>query len=221
MMRARGVYLPYEWLEQELRARFDLERLSEEQIDAARGALMTEYCELNHRRVLEEASKSDAADAPGSVVYFAQNTVTSEIKIGTSRKLQSRLKALGKSVSFLVSVPGSFRVEGLMHLRFRKARMHGEWFRPVPELISFTQTLDWGPVPRASYSSLPPLPAAVLTDEDRAMLSDNLPNLFSILNSNDRNNEAVRRRACEEIANVLREYRGASSMSVQGSEDKK
>ncbi len=143
-------YLPYEWIDQELRARFDLARLSEGQIDAARGALLTEYCALNHRRILEDARKRDAEDAPGSVVYFAQNGATSEIKIGTSRKVESRLKAFGKSIGLLATVPGSFRVEASMHRHFHKARVHGEWFRPVPELISFTKTLDWGPVPQAS-----------------------------------------------------------------------
>jgi hypothetical protein len=205
MMRERGVYLPYEWCTQELHARFDLDRLTEGQIDTARRALMDEYCELNRRRVLEDASKSDVADAPGSVVYFAQNDLTSEIKIGTSRKLQSRLRALGKSISLLATVPGSFRVEALMHLRFSAARVRGEWFRPVPELISFTRTLDWGPVPRAGYSSLPPLPVAAFTDEERVALSESSPNLFAVLNDDVRAHECVRRRACEELAGILRE----------------
>lgn len=79
-----------------------------------------------------------------SSVYFAQDPVSAEVKIGFSRNVRSRLRALGRSVRLLATIDGNREVESAIHHRFRHARVHGEWFRPIPELLSYIDEVKIG-----------------------------------------------------------------------------
>jgi len=78
-----------------------------------------------------------------SRVYFAQDTLSNEIKIGTSKKVKPRLREVerqaNRSVVLLATLSGDREVEGILHQRFARARIRGEWFRPVPELLEYIE----------------------------------------------------------------------------------
>jgi len=67
------------------------------------------------------------------------------VKIGTSTDLRQRLGQLQfltrSRVRLLATTPGSFSREREIHRQFASARVHGEWFRPTPELLAFIGTL--------------------------------------------------------------------------------
>lgn len=75
-----------------------------------------------------------------SVVYFIRSPMTGLIKIGTTRRLQTRLgdlcRAAGHDVELLASMPGSVEEEYALHQRFAKHRERGEWFRASEELAA-------------------------------------------------------------------------------------
>lgn len=77
-------------------------------------------------------------------VYFVQ-AATGQIKIGHSGYALSRLECLqtGSPVRLrlLAVTPGSMVLEHELHRRFASARLHGEWFRPVPELLTFIKEI--------------------------------------------------------------------------------
>jgi hypothetical protein len=133
----------YEWVEAELRLRFDLRAMLEDQVRAARALLFEEWVEANQQRLLTEAQERDALDRPDGKVYFARNSATEAVKIGTSESFRNRVRALGGSdeVVVLAVAPGSYRVEAWMHRRFDHARISGEWFYPVPELMQYIERL--------------------------------------------------------------------------------
>ena len=72
--------------------------------------------------------------------YFVQPVDGGPIKIGYTRQSpKARLRAIQIGSPVLLEVVGMVigdrEVE--LHQRFAYARMHGEWFRPVPELVGF------------------------------------------------------------------------------------
>lgn len=77
------------------------------------------------------------------VVYFLQAEYTRLIKVGTCHKdrLGQRVDELRRmspvALEFLASVQGGQPLEAEFHRRFQDARQHGEWFRPVPDLLIF------------------------------------------------------------------------------------
>ena len=74
-------------------------------------------------------------------VYFAQDVASGDIKIGTSKNVRGRVSKLcietRRSLVVLATVHGSYQTEREMHQRFANARIRGEWFRPVPELLAY------------------------------------------------------------------------------------
>lgn len=84
---------------------------------------------------------------PGrSVVYFVERQ--GFVKIGTSTNLEQRLRAIGKGgqmiegmtvgpVRLLATMPGDHRHEKLLHARFHRLRVEGEWFLPDTWLCEF------------------------------------------------------------------------------------
>jgi hypothetical protein len=74
-------------------------------------------------------------------VYFLRQGTTGPIKIGFTVDLQGRIAALQTSnpypVILMGSVPGDQAVEREAHVQFAHLRLHGEWFRPEPELLAF------------------------------------------------------------------------------------
>jgi hypothetical protein len=82
--------------------------------------------------------------APTPIVYFVQGeTGAGPIKIGTTTNIKSRLSALSVSspvkLKLLAAIPGGTKVEADMHQRFRRHRLHGEWFSPAQELLDFIE----------------------------------------------------------------------------------
>ena len=94
---------------------------------------------------LAEARKEDS---PRSEVYFVQESGVGFIKIGMSMNVEMRMCALLQGMphdlTLLATMPGANRVEALVHAHFKHARVRGEWFRPVPELIEYVSDVETG-----------------------------------------------------------------------------
>lgn len=77
------------------------------------------------------------------MIYFIQDQTANLIKVGFTGgdSADDRMKALqtGSPVGLvlLLTLPGERSVETQLHQRFAAARVHGEWFRPVPDLVQF------------------------------------------------------------------------------------
>lgn len=76
-------------------------------------------------------------------VYFVRAETTRLIKIGISRDMVQRLKALQTGSPDKLSVMGVIRcerpvdTERAFHAQFRRQHSHGEWFKPSAELDAF------------------------------------------------------------------------------------
>ena len=74
-------------------------------------------------------------------VYFIKAPINSLIKIGTTSNLTKRLRDL----RFMSPAPlepmgyheGDHAEERELHVMFRHARSHGEWFRPTPDVLDY------------------------------------------------------------------------------------
>lgn len=79
------------------------------------------------------------------LVYFATADGSDSIKIGFSTSLKRRLRQLecagGRSIRLLVAVRGTRDDESVTHQQFKHARLDGEWFRPVPDLVLYIERL--------------------------------------------------------------------------------
>ncbi len=80
-------------------------------------------------------------------IYFLQAEVVGHIKIGvTESKNAQRLKDLQTGSPLKLHLVGyaqaekPIKVEHRLHARFQSARLHGEWFRPVPDLLAFIRS---------------------------------------------------------------------------------
>lgn len=86
------------------------------------------------------------------MIYFIQDTKSRAIKIGTSRNPAARLKELqtahAHALVLLAVMDGGVTEERKLHQRF--VRLHGEWFEPTPELITFVRECAM-PVPRTAH----------------------------------------------------------------------
>lgn len=76
------------------------------------------------------------------MIYFIQDEVTTHIKIGfTDHPPEDRVAQLQtgspSKLVLLASCVGDRSTEDELHERFKDARVHGEWFRPVPALLQF------------------------------------------------------------------------------------
>lgn len=134
-----------EWIERELRTRYDLCALSLDQEKEARHLLVKEWIAANQLRFLEKARDQDMWPGRVSVVYFAQERSSGAIKIGTSTQVDKRIRTLEKmwrsEIALVATVAGAFRVEAWMHDRFKELHIGHEWFRPEPELLNYIEEL--------------------------------------------------------------------------------
>jgi hypothetical protein len=84
-------------------------------------------------------------------VYFIQAVAGGAIKIGLSQNPGKRLTSLQTArpdpirITRLVAVHRSRSklMEQNLHRHFEDARMAGEWFEPVPELVKLAHGLGW------------------------------------------------------------------------------
>jgi hypothetical protein len=83
------------------------------------------------------------ARAERSVVYFFQRS-DGLVKIGTTTLLRDRQRSLTREFGDLVLLGlqrGDSSDERDLHRRFAAARVQGEWFRPIPELLGYAVAL--------------------------------------------------------------------------------
>lgn len=77
----------------------------------------------------------------GSCIYFLQSGSGGPIKIGYSAQLPKRLKAIhainGEPIHFLGAIAGTRAEESQIHERYRRERLHGEWFSLSQRLALF------------------------------------------------------------------------------------
>ena len=79
-------------------------------------------------------------------VYFIQSEATKRIKIGHTSSLKYRLRELKTGCSdnlyyigtlFFSTITKAREVEKCLHLIFKDYRLHGEWFEPDQNLVTF------------------------------------------------------------------------------------
>lgn len=75
------------------------------------------------------------------VVYFLQGETTKNIKIGLSNDIEKRIKSIKTACSekllLLGWINGGGKTEKSLHKKFRRLRLHGEWFRGDRILTDF------------------------------------------------------------------------------------
>lgn len=75
------------------------------------------------------------------MIYFVQAGESDPIKIGTTIRLTVRLGTLQREEGVVLHVlgvmPGGQPQEAALHRRFRRHRVHGEWFCPSEPILRF------------------------------------------------------------------------------------
>ena len=83
-----------------------------------------------------------------SYVYFVQPEGGGPIKIGRSIQPQKRISSLSCAsptpLELIATAPGGAFAESSLHSQFSDLRLHGEWFRPEPELLDFIREVQAG-----------------------------------------------------------------------------
>lgn len=75
-----------------------------------------------------------------NVVYFIRCGNAGPIKVGTTSDLKARITALDvgpERLCIIGTIPGGRALEKTIHAALRPYRKRSEWFRPVPEVLSF------------------------------------------------------------------------------------
>ena len=81
---------------------------------------------------------------PKYFVYFIQDEFSGRIKIGTTKDVRDRLKRIQifspiSSLKIIGCMEGSYKKENFLHRKFKKFRLHGEWFEPSEEIFNFLE----------------------------------------------------------------------------------
>ena len=113
-------------------------------LDPENGEIVCVDCGL----VFDGHSEYDHAVEHKKVVYFVQSRLGGPIKIGLTTEPKQRLKQLQNGSPIPLQILGALRgdekVEAAIHERFRKLRLHGEWFEPSMELVEFIRQFGKG-----------------------------------------------------------------------------
>jgi len=79
--------------------------------------------------------------ASGCSVYFIESGSGGPIKIGIAIDVGKRLRQIQVGnphpLAVLLEIPGGEEREGRLHALFREDRIHGEWFRRSPAILTF------------------------------------------------------------------------------------
>lgn len=109
-------------------------RLCQEGKEAEAVALVNKERDARIREKEESLLREDRE----SVVYFVEAKLSGKIKIGVTSGLGKRLRNLinGSPIKLRLigTIPGTYRDEQDLHLRFAKYRKHGEWFSASTKL---------------------------------------------------------------------------------------
>jgi len=98
---------------------------------------------------LDEINAREAAEAALSVVYYVQRESDDLIKIGTTRRMKTRLITLRGEhgpINLLLTHSGAHRREHDIHAIFADLRVEGEWFQPGAELLRWIKRIGRGGV---------------------------------------------------------------------------
>ena len=129
-----------------------LGRATEEQVrmERRRISLMAD----DARQVVADAQAIVAAGAKGPRVYFYELVGQGLVKIGTSRRPETRVKQFKSGAGCLFPadcdpstgqlighVAGDMEIERALQQRFRRLRVAGEWFRLTDELANHIDSL--------------------------------------------------------------------------------
>jgi len=85
------------------------------------------------------APPGSVEDGPACHVYFMQRA-DGMVKIGSSLDVPARQRVLESAagpLEVLLALPGDRVLETELHERFAEARVHGEWFNPVSDLLEY------------------------------------------------------------------------------------
>jgi len=82
---------------------------------------------------------------PIYTIYFIQSENDGAIKIGITKDIKKRLKALQTSnpykLNLLYSINGGKSLEDNLHNKFKQYRLNGEWFEPAQEILDYIEEL--------------------------------------------------------------------------------
>jgi hypothetical protein len=110
-----------------------------------RGLSEKQWRDIENKKKLKNEKEriKSLAENGGLVTYFIQGQVMRLIKIGLAKNISERLNTLqcGSPDNLVVLKTISGNVERVYHKRFAHFRLHGEWFRPAPELLEFIKEL--------------------------------------------------------------------------------
>ena len=75
------------------------------------------------------------------MIYFIQASITGLIKIGHTRDLKERFKAIesicSEKIYIIKTTPGDLSAEHKLHIDFSHLRDHSEWFHPGKDLLKY------------------------------------------------------------------------------------
>jgi hypothetical protein len=93
----------------------------------------------------EERTPHVVTTVSSTVVYFIADE-DGYVKIGTAWSAASRLRDLQtasrQQLRILATMQGGHAEEAALHRRFASARLRGEWFQPVGELLQFIEDVS-------------------------------------------------------------------------------
>lgn len=83
------------------------------------------------------------------MIYFISAGPDGPIKIGYASNPKKRLASLQtahhQELTLLRVIPGNTTAEGILHRRFKKDRLKGEWFKPSEDVLGFINSEGaWG-----------------------------------------------------------------------------
>jgi hypothetical protein len=95
--------------------------------------------------LVEDILEARSRDGHRGEVYFLRESGSGAIKIGTSTNVALRVRNIRRDmpheVVLLATIRGGYQVEAQLLAFFEHARIRGEWFRPVPELLEYIEGL--------------------------------------------------------------------------------
>lgn len=100
---------------------------------------------VRREALIKTLARHTKVTARGNFIYFIQRSDGGPIKIGRSLRPNARVAIIQRDhplpLLLLCSVPAPADYETVIHKRFAKDRLGGEWFTPTPRLYKFIREL--------------------------------------------------------------------------------